>query len=520
MSGFENRLGAVADNPDLSRLQRGVEREALRILPDGSLSNRSHPTLLGSPLTHRSITTDFAEAQLELITGTHTSAEHCYEELLNVHRFVASTLEDELLWPASMPCGLGAEETIKIAEYGRSNAAKMKEVYRSGLAHRYGRVMQTISGIHYNFSLPDSLWEDLATYENTESSQSFQDSGYLRLSRNFRLHGWFLLLLFGASPMVCRSFLRNNEHNLQVLDETTGYLPYATSLRMGPLGYQSADQAAVFIDHNSLSGFAESLLPTLTETHSKYQTIGILKDGEFLQLNDALLQIEAEYYGTIRIKRKTQPAERALLALKRRGIEYVEVRCVDIDPFEPVGISVETMRFLDIFLLHCLLSDNEGESKEQAQLNLSNQLRTVHEGLDSNTQLKTANGEVSIREWAQEILADCLQIASKLDQFQETPVFTQAVESQSKTLNNLRISPSARLQKQCRDFNQSFSSVGLELAREHMTTLIEQPLSDKVIRQFKDETERSNTARETLENAESETFESYLKRFLSMAEFA
>ena len=253
-------MRGLQGNPALALFNHGIEREALRITPSGSLAQTNHPEAFGSPLTHPSITTDFSEAQLELITGVHQDVESCIQELVDIHTFIHHQLDEELLWPASMPCGISNESTIPIARYGHSNAARFKEIYREGLGHRYGRVMQTISGIHYNYSIPEAIWDVLAKIDGTSSDQAARNEGYLRLIRNFRKNSWLLIYLFGASPAVCASFLRNKEHNLQRLDASTCYLPFATSLRMGPLGYQSEEQSLHRIVYDSLPKFIDSML--------------------------------------------------------------------------------------------------------------------------------------------------------------------------------------------------------------------------------------------------------------------
>jgi glutamate--cysteine ligase len=153
LSQLLERLHALAPAA-LTNLRRGIEKESLRATPDGALARTPHPAALGAALTHPHITTDFSEAQLELITGVHASPEACLAELTEIHQFVYRNIGDEILWCASMPCGLPAEDRIPIGQYGRSNSGRLKTVYRIGLAHRYGRRMQTISGIHYNFSMP------------------------------------------------------------------------------------------------------------------------------------------------------------------------------------------------------------------------------------------------------------------------------------------------------------------------------------------------------------------------------
>src|SRR5207249_7616955 len=247
-----------------------------------------------------------------------------------------------LLWCASMHCRLPADDAIPIGRYGSSNVGRAKTVYRTGLSHRYGRRMQTISGIHYNFSLPDARSND----------------DYFALIRNFRRHSWLLLYLFGASPAVCSSFVAGRDHELVRLSDDTLYLPYATSLRMGRLGYQSDAQASLAVSYNDLGSYAASLEEALTKPYPAYEALGVRHGDEYRQLATSLLQIENEFYGTIRPKRVINPGERPLHALRERGVDCVEVRLMDLDPFEPVGINTQTMRFLDLFLLHCVLCDS------------------------------------------------------------------------------------------------------------------------------------------------------------------
>jgi len=125
----------------IHRITRGIEKESLRVAPEGALSSLPHPSSLGSPLTHPSITTDFSESQLELITAVHDSAEACLQELTRVHQFVYARMGDELLWPSSMPCIVGTDESIPIGAYGTSNIGMAKTVYRRGLGERYGRLL-------------------------------------------------------------------------------------------------------------------------------------------------------------------------------------------------------------------------------------------------------------------------------------------------------------------------------------------------------------------------------------------
>ena len=352
MSVLQERLRALTPEV-LGGIRRGIEKESLRTRPSGALALTPHPKQLGSALTHPHITTDYSESQLELITGVHAGAGACLEELTQVHQFVYHVLRelgDEMLWVSSMPCGLPTDETIPIGRYGSSNVGRAKSVYRVGLGHRYGRRMQTISGIHYNWSMPGVTTEQ-----------------YFGLIRNFRRHSFLLLALFGASPALCSSFVAGREHELQHLSKHTLYQPHATSLRMGRLGYQSDAQAALAVSYNSLESYAASLHDALTRPYPAYEAVGIRNPGgDYNQLATSLLQIENEFYGTIRPKRVIHPGERPLHALRERGVEYVEVRCMDLDPFEPVGIGEQTLRFLDVFLLHCLTSDSPPDTPRRS----------------------------------------------------------------------------------------------------------------------------------------------------------
>ena len=321
----------------LQGIRRGIEKESLRATSDAALAMTPHPAALGSALTHPHITTDYSESQLELITGVHASVEQCLEELTNIHQFVYRALGDEMLWVSSMPCNLPADE------------------------NRYGRRMQTISGIHYNWSLP-----------------GVSDPEYFGLIRNFRRHAFLLLYLFGASPAACASFVNGRNHELQTLSPGTVYMPYGTSLRMGRLGYQSDAQASLAVSYNSLEGYAASLHEALTKPYPAYEAIGIVNPGgEYNQLATTLLQIENEFYGTIRPKRVIRPGERPLHALRERGVEYVEVRLMDLDPFVPVGIKAQTIRFLDVFLLHCLLAESRDDTPQEIAALGRNQHRTA-----------------------------------------------------------------------------------------------------------------------------------------------
>ena len=385
------------------------------------------------------------EAQPELITDVHTSPRAAIRQLQEVHRFVYQSLDNELLWTTSMPCILGTDEDIPVGRYGSSNIATAKTVYRLGLGNRYGRLMQTISGIHYNFSVPEDLWPLLARLRGAQPDDAFQTDAYFGLIRNFRRYSWLLIYLFGASPAICKSFIRNQPHQLDQFDEGSLYLPHATSLRMGRLGYQSEAQSDLHISYNSLSHYAESMLPALTQPYPPYTDIGVTVDGEYRQLNSALLQIENEFYGTIRPKRRITSGERPLTALRARGVEYVEVRCLDLNPFLPVGIDELQMRFLDVFLLYCLIADSPPDSQQESDLMAQNQLTIVERGRESGLVLNNGKQAVPRDQWASEILAECRVLADLFDASTKSDQYSYALTEQAAKVSDPGLTPSARV---------------------------------------------------------------------------
>src|SRR5690606_33606386 len=197
------------NTPLLSGILRGVERESLRVTDGGCMALTDHPIGLGSALTHPQITTDFSESLLEFITPPSHRLHTLLDQLKALHTYTYQHIGDELLWSHSMPCMVGDNDSIPVARYGTTNRGKMKTVYRIGLGHRYGRVMQTVAGVHYNFSLPGSFWAFMHQNEGAvEDLDQYTTRRYFDLIRNFRRNYWLLIYLFGSSPAICRSFVK------------------------------------------------------------------------------------------------------------------------------------------------------------------------------------------------------------------------------------------------------------------------------------------------------------------------
>jgi glutamate--cysteine ligase len=483
----------------LTVLRRGVEKESLRVRPDGSLATTSHPLQLGSALTHPHITTDFSESQLELITGVDTSADQCVAELTEIHQFVYRAIGDELLWAGSMPCRLPADDEIPIGRYGTSNVGRAKTVYRTGLSHRYGRRMQTISGIHYNWSLPAPLDND----------------AFFALIRNFRRASWLLLYLFGASPAVCSTFVAGRQHELERLSGDTLYLPHATSLRMGRLGYQSDAQSTLAVSYNSLDNYAASLHEAMTKPYPAYEAIGVRDGDNYRQLATTMLQIENEFYGTIRPKRVIRPGERPLHALRDRGVEYVEVRLMDLDPFERVGINADTMRFLDVFLLHCLLTDSPPDTPAELEAIIGNKQRVASRGRAPGLTLVRGEREVPLVEWAQEVLAGCAPIAEAMDRAQDTTAHARAVAAAKGCLADPALTPSARVLAAMHDHGDSYVRFVLGQSVAHKAAILGLPFSPELEDRFAAQAEASVLEQRRIEEADVVPFETYRQNYLA-----
>lgn len=507
------------NNASLRGILRGLEKESLRVTPVGTLAQTDHPSALGSALTHPHITTDYSEALMEFITDPFGDVEHLLAQLDNIHRFTYAHLasNQERLWPASMPCTLGRDDEIPVARYGTSNSGTMKTVYRIGLGHRYGRSMQTIAGIHYNFSLPDEFWRVLQTHKgNTQSLQDFKTDNYFGLIRNFRRNFWLLIYLFGASPAVCSCFVKGRNHQLQPFPaaEQTHYLPYATSLRMGDLGYQSDAQKSLVVNYNNLNDYLKTLCGAITQSHPAYEDIGV-KDqkGNYQQLNTSLLQIENEFYSSIRPKRTTARGETALQALRLRGVEYVEVRCVDLNPYEPLGITIEQMQVMDAFLLYCLLSDSPATDEREFYQGQENQKRIVNRGREPGLTLLRGDEQPAMNEWALEIIYGSMACARLLDQAKGGDAYQQALQHQLAKLDDPSITPSARVLRDMQENHQSFYAHSLALAEQHRAYFATRELNAKEYAGFTDMSEQSLDEQRLLEAQQEISFDDYLENY-------
>lgn len=522
---LQDQLRAMAA-PDmqalLRQIQRGLEKESLRITPEGRLAQTPHPVCLGSALTHASITTDYSEALMEFITPVDTSIDNTLATLTDIHRYVYHCLDSEMLWSASMPCVVAGDDSIPVALYGSSNVARMKTVYRYGLGHRYGRAMQAIAGIHYNFSMPQAFWEQ--EWQAAGSPGELRDwvtERYLGLIRNFHRFSWLLIYLFGASPAVCASFLKGRDkHPLQRFDEQgrSLYLPHATALRMGDLGYNSTAQRGLRVCYNSLQNYVDTLRQAIMQPHPDYADIPAGENDNYQQLNSSLLQIENEFYSTIRPKRVAYSGETPLHALCRGGIEYIEVRCLDVNPFLPVGIDGSQARFIDSFLLYCLLQDSPPcDEREQARMD-HNLAEVVNRGREPGLQLQTSEGQRELAGWGLDLLEQVAAVAAQLDAAHGGSAYEESVAAQRAKLDDAALTPSARILQEMGERDLPFFRLAMHYSQQWAAHFRATPLDRETLSRFEAETRESLQAQADIEAADVLSFEQYLAQFYQQYE--
>lgn len=496
----------------LRGMRRGLEKESLRVTPEGRLAPTPHAPAMGSALTHPWITTDYSEALIELITPATASIAETLGFLDDIHRFVYASSGDEQLWVNSMPCVLGEDDSIPLAEYGRSNIGRMKTLYRRGLGIRYGRKMQTIAGIHYNVSFPDEFFQHWQEQEgDTRSLVDFRSEKYFGLVRNFQRQSWLLLYLLGASPAVCASFLRGRKHGLQACGEGTLYLPQATSLRMSSLGYQNSVQSELRVSYNGLDEYVRDLGHAIRTPYGPFEALG-LKDaaGEYQQINTNVLQIENEYYGLIRPKRTTERGERPTVALSRRGVEYVELRCVDLNPFEPIGIDSTSAHFLEVFALHCLLRSAPPFADGEYSCLPKNQQQVVERGRDPFLMLHFCGTDGSFRDLAGAIMAELAEVAPLLDAAHGTSEYSGAIARESRKLVDAGLTYSARVVRELKDDGCSFLEFGRRTADEQARHFRSRPLPAEREQTFVAAAAASLQEQARLEAADTRSFPDFL----------
>lgn len=520
---FERRLQALQKTEHhncLRQILHGIEKEGLRVTPDSHLSQTLHPKSVGATLTHPYITTDYSEALLEFITPTYQDIGAALNFLEELHSFTLKHMDPtESIWGSSMPPILEGDDRIPIAWYGTSHIGKMKSVYRQGLAHRYGKAMQVIAGIHYNFSLPDTLWSLLQSLDNSEDKLiDRQSKGYFALIRNFRRYSWLLMYLFGASPAMDQCFLEGRPNctlSLDSIGEATRFMPWATSLRMSDLGYTSNAQSSLNISYNNLTDYTKNLYQAIYTPYADYEKTGLKKKSEYLQLSTNLLQIENEYYSTIRPKRVARPGEKPITALRERGVEYIEIRCLDLNPFLPLGINAVQSHFLDIFLIYCALEESPAIDDAESKAIARNFEKTVNEGRRPSLMLDNQDQTISMTQWGLTLIDQLEPVATLMDSIHTTNDFSVSLHQQRHKLNNSQQTPSAQVLQTLTKHNDSFIDMAHTLTTTHSDYFRAIPFSDSKMNYFSELAIQSIRDQHAMEGADTVNFDTFLAQYFA-----
>lgn len=537
----EERLASLTKESDAHMLagrRVGLEKESLRVDRDGQIALSDHPAALGSALCNGTVTTDFSESLLEMVTPPCASAREAVEYLTDVHRFILPRLaDDEHLWNASMPCILRGADSIRIGEYGSSNNGRMKHAYRRGLALRYGKRMQAIAGVHFNFSLPEDCWDrwlDLHTRVRPAATPlpglpaspcgaeqeewGASTCGYFHMTRNLLRIGWLVPYLFGASPAICRSFLGSDaDVDLDTYHETTRFAPYGTSLRMGDIGYQYRQDGAIDLSvrHDDFYSYLQDLRSHITTEHPPYERLGLYDaHGNRQQLNARRLQIENEYYSSVRPKQIPTSGEMPFLALQRRGIRYLELRSIDISLDAPAGVHLEQIAMLEMLMMFAWLADSPALRQDEIVLCGRNMRASAQRGREPDLQLERPAGNIALRDWGLAIVDALAPLAAWLDVVEGTGLYQRALGIQRDKLNDTNLTPSAKQMRQIRKHG-SFLDAVLVASRAHHRALLADPLDASREEKFEAEVEESIACQQRMEAESSGTLEEFLQHYFA-----
>lgn len=475
------------------------------------LAQTPHPKALGSTLTHSSITTDYSESLLELITPVLETPHELIDYLCDLHTFVYQNIGAEKLWVNSMPCILQGDSHIPLGQYGSSNIGQMKTVYRRGLGHRYGRLMQTIAGIHYNFSLTRSFWQ--AWHDHADKHNALQDTiseTYFCAVRNVHRYAWLVLYLFGASPAVCKTFLQGREHSLDSFDSSSFFKPNATTLRMSSLGYSSDAQASIEVSFDDIDEYVRTLRLATETSYPPYEKIGLKEDDKYLQLNTNVVQIENEYYAVVRPKRTIRSGEKPSCALHSRGVEYLELRSFDLNPFEPIGISETDIAYLDLFLLYCTFSESRLISKTEKEEIAENKKRTAEEGLNPALDLICEGESINLKNWAQAMLQQQSAFAELLDEVQGGNRYQAALAAQQAKLTGDSQTPAQKIIQTMTDNGWTFYEFAMHQAEQHEQYFKNRSMNELTKQRLVDAAVTSLTKQAEIEAADVLSFDDFL----------
>ncbi|RVU85651.1 glutamate--cysteine ligase [Leucothrix sargassi] len=518
---LNKRIRFIEDNHAQRLLKdslTGLEKESLRVDDDGYISQTPHPKQLGSALTNDWITTDYSESLLELITPPCNLAYKSLDFLQDIESFVYQKLDNELLWTSSMPCIMNGEADIKIAEYGTSNSGRMKHIYRQGLASRYGKMMQVIAGIHFNHSVSEAFWPFFKDMEKQSGSAvEFSDKQYMGMTRNIQRYGWVIPYLFGCSPAICKSFLGGNEPvgTMQTFNSNTCYEPWGTSLRMGDIGYtnRKSSKVGTKADYSSVKSYTDSLRYAIETPYAPYEEIGVKVDGEYRQLNANILQIENEYYSTVRPKQILKGFEKPIDSLLNRGVRYVELRSVDINAFHPAGITHLQLFYLEIFMLFCLLQESPEISAEETTEIDHNHSTVAHLGRKPDLELLRQGESIKLKDWGLELMSAMLPVAKLLDQAHSNTCYQKALAEQKELFENSELTPSAKVLDSIMNEHGNYYSFARHQSQQHSEYFKERKLDQATWDSFTKKAADSILEQQKLEAEPQINFDEFLQKY-------
>ena len=490
----------------------GFEKESLRVV-NSSISKQAHPEFLGSALCNHYITTDFSEAQLELVTPPLKDKIKGLKFLEDIHHFVSCNIKDEILWPFSMPTVINTDKDIPIANYGSSNLGLFKRIYREGLSHRYSRKMQTISGIHYNYSVPESLWQSPLLNKSSENCNEIRSSAYFNMLRNIYRINWLILYLFGASPTITSNFIIKGSQSLKQLDNDTFYLPYATSLRMSDFGYCNNRRNKLQVSMNSLKGYVSDLRKATNTPFSEFAVIDKANTKLQQQINENILQIDDEYYAVARAKSKTISEQRTTSKLSQGGVDYIELRSLDLNPYSRIGIDKETVLFLETLLIYCFIKQGQHFTDDEIRNISHNDSSVAQKGREPNLCLLKNGKKISLKEWGKQIIENLLPIAAVLDcdKFQ----YTNAIELMRKKINDASLTLSGRFLDEILSKNLSFIDFGNTIGEQNKTHYLNLKKSKNINWDLLEkESINSHNQQKILEMDDRQSFEAFVEHYI------
>jgi len=515
---FLKNLSSHPCSLHLKNSKIGLEKESLRVDKNGTISYKMHPKKFGSSLTNKFITTDYSEALLEMVTPPCSSNLEAINYLENIIAYVYENLEDEYLWPASMPCIIAGEKSIPIAYYGTSNPGRMKTTYRRGLGNRYGRIMQVISGIHYNYSFCEKFWEQFSAFKKSNKEiKDFKSEQYFITSRNLLRNGWVIPYLFGCSPAVCKSYLSGKKNSLESFDEYTYYEKYATSLRMGDIGYQNnkEEDMGVHIDYNSLKNYVKSLNSAIKKNSGEYEKIGVFSEGYYKQINSNILQIENEYYSTVRPKPNPNLELRPSKGLNISGVDYIELRSIDNNIFSKAGIDINQMYFTELLIMHSLFSNDSKISQNELIEIKKNLTNVAHKGRDRKLKLTIKGKKKLLLDELGIILNEIEKIASLIFSITKDEKYKDCVKIQKEKIKEKNCLPSDRVLTEMTENQLSFYEFTMNNISKQKKYFNNLDTDNVIMNSLEKESIDSLKKQNDLEKNQKESYEDYIKKYFS-----